>query len=114
MLSLHNIQPLTDFKRNASTYIEQIRQTLAPLVLTINGKAAVVVQDAGAYQTMVDRLQSLEEELATLKRAALEHDLNLGLQQLEQGAYSEYSSETIPNLFTEVRRQVRLELESAE
>jgi prevent-host-death family protein len=71
MLSLHNIHPLTDFKRNASTYIDQVRKTLAPVVLTVNGQAAVVVQDAGAYQAMIDRLQVLEQELHSIKQASL-------------------------------------------
>jgi PHD/YefM family antitoxin component YafN of YafNO toxin-antitoxin module len=114
MLSLHNIHPLTDFKRNTSIYIDQIRKSLAPLVLTINGKAAVVVQDAGAYQSMVDRLQTLEQEIQELKRVALQRDLDLGLQQLEQGQYSEYTSETLPDLFAEIRSSGLAELGLAE
>lgn len=114
MLSLHNIHPLTDFKRNASTYIEQVRKTLAPIVLTINGKAAVVVQDAGAFQAMVDRLQVLEQELAELKRSTLVQDLDVGIQQLDEGQYSEYTAETLPDLFADIRSSGLAELGLAE
>jgi len=114
MISLQNIYPLTDFKRNASTYIEQIRQTLAPLVLTVNGKAAVVVQEAGEFQAMVDRLQVLEAELREVKRAALQQDLDVGIQQLEQGQYSEYDSVSLSGLFEEIRGEGRAELGQAE
>lgn len=114
MLSLHNIHPLTDFKRNASTYIEQVRKTLAPIVLTINGKAAVVVQDAGAYQAMVDELQVLHRELSELKRAVLIQDLDVGIQQLDQGQYSEYTTEALPDLFANIRNSGRAELGLAE
>ncbi|MEO5742716.1 MAG: type II toxin-antitoxin system Phd/YefM family antitoxin [Vicinamibacterales bacterium] len=31
-----------------------------PLVLTINGKAELVVQDAEAYQTLLDRVEAIE------------------------------------------------------
>jgi prevent-host-death family protein len=110
MLSLNNIHSLTDFKRNASTYIEQVRKTLAPIALTVNGKAAVVVQDAGAYQAMVDQLQALERELCELKRAALIQDLDVGIQQLNQGQSNEYTTETLPDLFADIRNSGRAEL----
>jgi prevent-host-death family protein len=114
MLSLHNIHPLTDFKRNASTYIDQVRKSLAPVVLTVNGKAAVVVQDAGAYQAMIDRLQFLEQELQSINRASLLQAIDLGIEQLDQGQFSEYSSETIPDLFADIRKTGRQDLGLAE
>ncbi|HBL11840.1 MAG TPA: prevent-host-death family protein, partial [Cyanobacteria bacterium UBA11162] len=52
---------LTDFKRNASSYVEQIQQTKSPMVLTVNGEAAVIVQDALSFQDLLDRLNQLEE-----------------------------------------------------
>jgi hypothetical protein len=36
---------------------------LPPIVLTIDGKDAVVVEDAIAFQEMLDRLTAAEEEL---------------------------------------------------
>lgn len=85
MIPLQNIQSETEFKRNASNYVEQIQSMHTPLVLTINGKAAAVVQDAVSFQAQVDRLQALEAELQELKRAALRQDLKIGLHQLQQG-----------------------------
>ena len=67
MFSLQNIHSLTDFKRNANAYIESIRSTKAPIVLTVNGEAAVVVQDAMVFQDLVDRLKAAEEELSQLE-----------------------------------------------
>ncbi|MEH2064823.1 MAG: type II toxin-antitoxin system prevent-host-death family antitoxin [Nostoc sp.] len=49
-INLENIQSLTDFKRNAKDYLEQIKFTKSPLVLTVNGKAEVVVHEAQAFQ----------------------------------------------------------------
>lgn len=68
-INLQNIQTLTDFKRNAKDYVEKIKLTKSPLVLTVNGKAEVVVQEAQEFQKMLDRLQNLEEELQKLKLA---------------------------------------------
>jgi len=49
-----DIHPLTDFKHRTPEFVEQLRTTGDPIVLTINGKAALVVQDAGSYQKLLD------------------------------------------------------------
>jgi PHD/YefM family antitoxin component YafN of YafNO toxin-antitoxin module len=40
--------------------LDRIRRTGNPLVLTINGRAEVVVQDAEAYQELLDRVETIE------------------------------------------------------
>jgi len=55
MLNLKlGIDSLTNFKRQTATYLARLRKTGEPVVLTVNGKAQVVVQDAAAYQELVD------------------------------------------------------------
>ena len=110
MIPLQNIQSLTDFKRNASNYVEQVQSTHTPLVLTVNGKAAVVVQDAGSFQAQVDRLQALEAELQELKRAALKQDLAIGLQQLQQGQFTERTESDLRQFFDDIKTQGRSDL----
>ena len=61
MLDLANdIRSLSDFKRNTVDLLDRIRKTGNPMVLTINGKAELVVQDAEAYQALLDRVETLE------------------------------------------------------
>jgi prevent-host-death family protein len=55
-----DIRSLSDFKRNTVDLLERIRKTGNPMVLTINGKAELVVQDAEAYQALLDRVEALE------------------------------------------------------
>ncbi len=55
-----DIHSLSDFKRNTSEYLERMRGTGHPLVLTINGKAELVVQDAAAYQKLLERVDEME------------------------------------------------------
>lgn len=52
-----DIRSLSDFKRNTSELVDQMRQTGNPLVLTVNGRAQLVVQDAESYQQMLDALE---------------------------------------------------------
>jgi len=70
-----DIHSLSDFKRNTSVFLDQMRGSGHPLVLTINGKAELVVQDAAAYQKLLDRVDELE---------ALE-GIQRGLEDVEAG-----------------------------
>jgi prevent-host-death family protein len=54
------IDSLTNFKRQTTVFLEQLRATGKPVVLTVNGKAQLVVQDAASYQQLLDRLDRLE------------------------------------------------------
>lgn len=49
-----DIQPLTTFRRRSGDFLKQIKKSKRPVVLTVNGKAAAVVQDAEAYQRLLD------------------------------------------------------------
>ena len=49
-----DIRPLTTFRRRSSQFLKQIKKSKRPVVLTVNGKAAAVVQDAEAYQRLLD------------------------------------------------------------
>ncbi|MEO8127221.1 MAG: type II toxin-antitoxin system Phd/YefM family antitoxin [Bryobacteraceae bacterium] len=61
MLNLsQDIHPLTDFKRNTTNFLSRMKKTRRPVVLTVNGKAELVVQDAESYQLILDRLERFE------------------------------------------------------
>ena len=55
-----DIHSLSDFKRKTARYMSQMRKTGHPVVLTINGKAEMVVQDAAAYQRLLDLAEQAE------------------------------------------------------
>jgi prevent-host-death family protein len=65
------IDSLSNFKRNTSEFIEQLKETGKPIVLTINGKAEIVVQDAGSYQKLLEIAEKLET-IESLKPAIAE------------------------------------------
>jgi len=54
MLDVREIHPLTDFLRNHKAHVTRLKETHAPEVLTVNGKAEIVIQDAESYQRMID------------------------------------------------------------
>ncbi|MCL2659537.1 MAG: type II toxin-antitoxin system Phd/YefM family antitoxin [Acidobacteriaceae bacterium] len=49
-----DIQSLTSFRRSSGDFMKQLRKTKRPVVLTVKGKAAAVVQDVEAYQRLLD------------------------------------------------------------
>jgi prevent-host-death family protein len=110
MVSLQNIHSLTEFKRNANSYIEKVRSTKAPIVLTVNGEAAVVVQDAIAYQALLDQYQARETEIREMKLEALRKDIQVGIDQLEAGDYTEYTEDSLTEFFEEIMREGRRNL----
>ncbi len=70
-----DIHPLTDFKRNTSEFMNQMKKTRRPVVLTVNGKAELVVQDAESYQEILERLERFEAVEA----------IRLGIAAAEEG-----------------------------
>ena len=52
-----DIVPLTDFNRHSAQLVKQMKVTHHPLVLTVNGKAEVVVLDARSYQQLLDEVE---------------------------------------------------------
>lgn len=70
-----DIHSLTNFKRNTTEFVQRLKQTKHPVVLTVNGKAELVVQDAASYQKLLDAFELLE----TLK------GIKLGLEHRSRG-----------------------------
>ncbi len=70
-----DIHPLTDFKRKTAQFVRQLKRTGQPVVLTVNGKAELVVHDAASYQ----------ELLETIDRAEAIAGIRRGLDSFERG-----------------------------
>lgn len=75
MVDLTHIRPVTDFNRNTKEHIDWLKETGKPEVLTVNGKAEIVVQSAAAYQKLLEAAE-LSEALAGIRR---------GLEQVKRG-----------------------------
>jgi prevent-host-death family protein len=55
-----DIQSLSTFKRDTSKLMRQMRKTKQPMVLTVNGRAALVVQDTESYQRLLEAKERME------------------------------------------------------
>jgi prevent-host-death family protein len=87
-----DIHPLTDFKRKTPEFLRQLKATGHPLVLTVNGKAELVVQDAKSYQRLLD----LAERLETIQA------VKEGLASADRG-----EGRSMDDAFDELEKQLR-------
>lgn len=67
MFNLLDIHSLTDFQRNARKFLTRLQESGKPMILTVNGKAAVVMQDAESYQAMLDELTAARASMRRQK-----------------------------------------------
>jgi len=49
-----DIQPLTTFRNNSAEFIQQLKETKRPIILTVNGKPEAVLQDPAEYQRLLN------------------------------------------------------------
>jgi prevent-host-death family protein len=70
-----DIQAMTTFRRNPAVFLKHLKKTKRPVVLTVNGKAEAVVQDAAAYQRLLD----------IAARADAREGIRQGLEDVEKG-----------------------------
>jgi hypothetical protein len=76
MSDIQQVFSLSDFLRNHKEHVTRLKESRAAEVLTINGKAELVLQEAGAYQAMLDRLQRLED-LAAVREGLAQADAGM-------------------------------------
>lgn len=61
MFNLNNILSVTDFQRSPKGLLRKLKDSKSPVVLTVNGKAEFVLQDAESYQVLLDKVQMAED-----------------------------------------------------
>ncbi len=55
-----DIRSLSEFKRDTTAALAHLRKSHRPMVLTVNGRAEMVVLDAESYQRTLDALERAE------------------------------------------------------
>ena len=65
-----DIQPVTEFRANTAQFIDQVRETGAPVYLTQHGRSAAVLLDVAAYESMVEEIELLRDVRVSEEQAA--------------------------------------------
>lgn len=80
-----DIQPLSEFRSKVSFYLDKIKKTGRPLIITQNGKSSAILLDVSEYQSMVDKIEVLE-------------DIRMAEEQIDKGL--EISHKEVKKKFT--------------
>jgi len=67
MIALQDIRSLTDFQRHTKAHLKRLKATGRAEVLTVNGKAELIVQDAAAYEETLDAIRGIQRGLDAMK-----------------------------------------------
>ena len=67
MIALEDIRSLTDFQRNTKAHLKRLKSTGRPEVLTVNGKAELIVQNAAAYEETLAAIRGIQRGLDAMK-----------------------------------------------
>lgn len=60
MIKVADIHSLSDFQRNTKEHVLRLKESGQPTVLTVNGKAELVVLAAEAFQALADKIERAE------------------------------------------------------
>ncbi len=71
-----DIQPVTEFRANAAQFIEQVRETGEPVILTQHGRSAAVLLDVDAYESLMDELALLRDVRMSEEQVAARRGLS--------------------------------------
>lgn len=77
-----DIQPLSDFRAGAASFIRQINETRRPLVITQRGKGVAVVMDVSEYEAMQEKIELFEE----IQKAEVQFSADLGVSNSDARA----------------------------
>jgi len=73
VMEIREVRSVAEFQKNVEEYVSSLRQNRTPLLLTVDGHAEIVVQDAESYQRLVERLERAEAVIA-IREGLLEAD----------------------------------------
>ena len=68
MIAVQDIRSLTDFQRNTKAHLKRLKSTGRAEVLTVNGRAEIIVQNAAAFEDMLDAIRGIQRGLDEMKK----------------------------------------------
>ena len=56
-----DVKPISEFRANAASLVQQVRRTKRPLVITQQGRGAAVLLDVSEYEKLIAKLELLQD-----------------------------------------------------
>ena len=56
-----DIKPLTEFRANVAAFVQKVRKSKRPMVITQHGKSSAVLLGVEEYESLIEKLELLQE-----------------------------------------------------
>ncbi|MBN1997116.1 type II toxin-antitoxin system Phd/YefM family antitoxin [candidate division KSB1 bacterium] len=74
-----DIKPLSEFRANVASFIDKVRETKRPVVITQRGKSAAILIDVSEYEALLQKIEILT-------------DINVAEKQIKDGLSVEHEN----------------------
>lgn len=72
VLPSEDIRPLSEFRAHTAAFVQKVRETKRPVILTYHGRNAAVLLDVREYESLIEQIDLLR-------------DIHTGEQELAKG-----------------------------
>lgn len=97
MFYSREIHSLSDFQRRTREHMERLKATGRPELLTVNGKAALAVMDAEAFERLMEEVE----------RARIAEVIRMGLESVDRDEPGIPARDALERIRSEVRERYR-------
>ena len=73
-----DIKPLTEFRANVTAFVQKVRKTKRPIVITQHGRSSAVLLDVEEYESLIEKIEILQ-------------DIHLAENQFAKGKYRDHA-----------------------
>ena len=56
-----DIKPLTEFRANVTAFLQKVKKTKRPLVITQHGRSSAVLLDVEEYESLIEKIEILQD-----------------------------------------------------
>jgi antitoxin YefM len=56
-----DVRPLSEFRANAASLVQQVRETKRPLIITQHGRSAAILLDVNEYEKLLAKAELLQD-----------------------------------------------------
>ncbi len=56
-----DIKPLTEFRANVTAFVQKVRETKRPIVITQYGRSSAVLLDVKEYESLIEKIEILQD-----------------------------------------------------
>jgi prevent-host-death family protein len=56
-----DIKPLTEFRANVTAFVQKVKKTKRPIVITQHGRSSAVLLDVEEYESLIEKIELLQD-----------------------------------------------------